>query len=191
MVVNRPWEDRLALARWLYWAYDPPVSGNVRHASCWRGFADADALATHQTQCKMCPTQCPHHEYGCQALLNLTDVESHARDCEYKPVPCVLGCGQLVPRNAMEAHTNGGCGERVVACAWCDLGCAARVKQALLPTHEAEASAEHLALAREAILAQQMLTADLAARNAELRSHAELSAEALASLRAHQSVGTH
>ena len=41
-------------------------------------------------------------------------------------------------------------------------------------------------LAREALLAQQMLTADLAARNAELRSAAELTADALARMRADQ-----
>jgi hypothetical protein len=58
----------------------------------------------------------------------------------------------------MHTHTSGDCGERVVPCRWCDLGCTVRVKQAALPTHEAEASGEHLELAREALLAQQMLT---------------------------------
>ena len=58
----------------------------------------------------------------------------------------------------MERHTTGDCGERVVACRWCDLGCTARVKQAMLPAHDAEAGGAHLALARDAILAQQLLT---------------------------------
>ena len=150
----------MALARWLHWAHDPAPggSGDVRQASCWRGFADAGALAAHQTKCAMCPSHCPHHSYGCHVLLVLAGVEAHARDCEYKPVPCVLGCGVQVPRNAMHAHTSGDCGERVVPCRWCDLGCTVRVKQAALPAHEAEASGEHLELAREAILSQQMLT---------------------------------
>eukprot|EP01043_Picozoa_sp_COSAG02_P093643 COSAG02_NODE_30144_length_556_cov_1.181619_1_plen_73_part_10 len=66
-----------------------------------------------------------------------------------------------IPRNAMQAHTTGDCGERVVACRWCDLGCSVRVKQAGIPAHEAEASGEHLVLARDAILGQQMLTGAL------------------------------
>jgi hypothetical protein len=55
----------------------------------------------------------------------------------------------------MKAHTTGDCGERIDVCSWCYLGCPVRVKQAALPVHEAEASGEHLILAREAILAQQ------------------------------------
>jgi hypothetical protein len=181
-----PWEDRLALASWLHWAHDPPTSGDARQTSCWRGCADAEALAAHQEQCAYRPSLCPHAAHGCSAVLSLAGVERHANDCQYKPVPCTLGCGLDIPRNAMQAHINGDCGERIVQCTWCDLGCRVRIKQSALPAHEAEAAGEHLALAREALLAQQLLTADLSARNAELRSAAELSAEALVTMRAQQ-----
>ena len=183
-----PYADRLAMARWLHWAHDPPPAGGEprRQRSCWHDCTDAAALAEHQAQCPFLPQACPNAAQGCDVLLPAASVAAHDAECGYKPIPCVLGCGVEVRRSEMEAHINGDCGERIVNCSWADLGCDCQVKQSALPAHEEQASAAHLALAREALLAQQMLTADLAARNAELRATAELQSESLAALRAEQ-----
>jgi hypothetical protein len=70
-----PSADRMALARWLQWALDPPA-GESRNRSCWCKIADEGALAVHQAACGFRPCPCPYAVHGCTGLLNAKDAAS-------------------------------------------------------------------------------------------------------------------
>ena len=113
-----PSADRMALARWLHWALDPP-NAESRQRSCWCKSDDAAALEEHQAACGFRPSSCPYVVHGCTGLLNAQDAASHDDACDFKPVPCSLGCSREIPRNQMSSHVDSDCDERIMPCRWC------------------------------------------------------------------------
>ena len=108
------------------------------------------------------------HE-GCVAYFSATHLEPHDACCGFKLLSCPRGCGAQAQRQHLEAHTEGPCPNKPVACPLAALGCeAAGLTQGTLPAHLREAAGDHAVL----------LAASLGAHGHALESCAESWAEA-------------
>lgn len=50
---------------------------------------------------------CDNEPSGCTAIVKLDQLNAHVTECEFnpkKPVPCVTGCGMMVPKDEMSEH---------------------------------------------------------------------------------------
>ena len=85
---------------------------------------------------------------GCGAAFAGRNGERHDALCEHKPVPCLGGCGEAVPRKAQAAHWAHACPSAPAACPFAALGCApAGLTRKGVPAHVEGASHGHLLLA--------------------------------------------
>ena len=63
--------------------------------------------------------KCPYHiGKRCRWKGCPSELKKHLRDCDIKPITCILGCGKLYERRNMEAHTFF-CSNRKVSCQYC------------------------------------------------------------------------
>lgn len=83
------------------------------HTPCeWKGISKK--LGDHLIACPFQPGKCDH----CQVLLKLKDLPSHLEKCTKCPVACTLGCGAMVPREALSTHLTQQCPLTQVTCSW-------------------------------------------------------------------------
>jgi hypothetical protein len=51
--------------------------------------------------------KCKFEKEGCDKIVNLEDLHTHAKSCIYNPealVPCLSACGAMVPKNQLDKH---------------------------------------------------------------------------------------
>ena len=63
---------------------------------------------------------CPYHiENKCKWKGSLSELNSHLKNCDIKPITCPLGCGEQFEKKNKEFHTEYFCSLRKVPCKYC------------------------------------------------------------------------
>ena len=74
-----------------------------------------------QRQINELEVYCTNRSNGCQATMQLSNLDNHLNICQYCILACPNNCGTSVMRKDLDAHLNNWCQLRRVGCSYCEL----------------------------------------------------------------------
>ncbi|XP_077861550.1 TNF receptor-associated factor 2-like [Saccoglossus kowalevskii] len=102
---------------------------------------------------KDCPMRIVKCEY-CTVEVSFTNIEIHLLECPKTPEKCKF-CGEFLPREMMEQHTDtktGDCVRKLIACQFQDVGCHDMVEKSKTAEHNTRSMGEHLLMILQFII---------------------------------------
>ncbi|KAH9292032.1 hypothetical protein KI387_042779, partial [Taxus chinensis] len=129
---------------------------------CDMRFGKSQEFADHKAKCPLRPVMCMNE--GCAEVLSAIHHEEHDGRCPFKLLPCIQSCGATVLRKDMEIHCSTMCPNKVVACPFNQVGCAAELPQGSLEQHYTDFIVPHLLYVLQSLHKQETTVVNQAQR---------------------------
>ncbi|KAL9954839.1 hypothetical protein ACROYT_G042420 [Oculina patagonica] len=114
------------------------------HLSCRETMARKSLKEHVTTTCQWRMIRCEH----CSMQHLACEQSDHQANCKRFPVDCPNNCGEGIPREEMEAHSDTVCPMVIVSCPFAEMDCQTKVRRSELGSHVQTATSDHLDLAR-------------------------------------------
>lgn len=87
-------------------------------------------MGQHMHKCKYKTETCKY----CKINLLVNELNQHYKQCPDYPIPCVLGCPEIIERQKMESHLLN-CDKKLINCCFEKLGCPELVEKGSINDH--------------------------------------------------------
>ena len=124
-----------------------PCSNN-----CQSYFSRSELVPHEQNLCHKRPATCQHCSKYKSTWEDVTNI--HSKTCSFHPVPCDNGCGKIVRRKEMSAHTTSACPLRKITCKFKTAGCKWSNTEQHLAQHMEDSLKDHMILMFEQTVKQ-------------------------------------